>query len=131
MSFARLLVAWVLSMAIFAAIIQAWHAAEGKATSGFASGMLEMFIGLGILLTIPTFIFALVVGWPTMSWLAQIPQAWLVPLLAAAVFALAMWVLAQIMLPGGWLGVEQTLVGYAAVLGFVWGCLNLAAVPAK
>jgi hypothetical protein len=130
-SFARLLVAWALSMAIFAAIIQAWHAAEGQGTSGFASGMLETFIGIGILLAIPTFIFALVVGWPTVSWLAHIRQAWLVPLLAAAVLALAMWVLAKIMLPGGWLGVEQTLVGYAAVLGFVWGCLNLAAAPAE
>lgn len=130
MSFARLLVAWALSMAIYAAIIQTWHAAKGQAPGSFASGMLEGFIGLGILLAIPTLLFAFIVGWPVMSWLAQMRPAWLMPLLAAALLALVMWVLAAIILPGGWHGAEQALVDYAAVLGLVWGCLNLAAARA-
>ena len=82
----------------------------------------------GVLLA--TFLFALVVGWPTMAWLAQLRTGWLLPLVASAIFALVMWVLTKIMLPNGWVGVEQTLIGYAAVLGLVWGCINIAATPA-
>lgn len=131
MSFVRLLVAWALSMAIYAGIIQAWYAAKGEATSGFAKGVAEGFLGLGILLAIPTFLFALVVGWPTLSWLANLRPAWLVPLAGAAVLALAMWVLTALMLPDGWRGAGLALVGYAAVLGFVWACLDLATGPAR
>ena len=131
MSFVRLLVAWALSLAIYAAIIQAWYAAKGEATSGFAKGIAEGFMGLGILLAIPTFLFALIVGWPTMSWLASLRPAWLLPLAAAAVLALVMWVLTAMMLPEGWRGAGHALVGYAAVLGLVWACLNLATAPAR
>lgn len=131
MSFVRLLVAWALSMAIYSAVIQAWFAVKGKATSGFAEGTVEGFMGLGILVAIPSFLFALIVGWPTLSWLANLRPAWLVPVLAAGALAVAMWVLATLMLPDGWRGVAYALVGYAAVLGFVWACLNLAMAPAR
>lgn len=118
-------------MSIYAALIQAWFAARGQATSGFTRGTMETFIGLGILLAIPTFLFSLVVAWPAMSALTPLRPAWLVPLVAAALLALVMWGLARMMLPTGWLGVEQTLIGYAAVLGLVCGCLHLAGLPAR
>lgn len=88
-------------------------------------------MGLGILLAIPTLLFAVVVGWPTMSWLANLRPAWLTPFVAAAGFGLLMWVLVMLMLPGGWRGVGHALVGYAAVLGLVWGCINLITAPAR
>ena len=131
MGFAKLLIAWALSMAIYATIIQAFYAAKGKATSGFAEGVAEGFMGLGILLAIPSFLFALIVGWPTLSWLVNLRPTWLVPLVAAAVFASIMWVLATLMLPSGWRGVVYALVGYAAVLGLVWACLTLATAPSE
>ena len=107
--------------------MQAWGAASGKPNSGFVQALL----GLGILLAIPTFLFALFVGWPTMTWLAGLRPAWLVPLVAGAVFALLMWVLGTLLLPDGWRGVRDALVVYTAVLGLVWGCLNLATAPAR
>jgi hypothetical protein len=125
--FAKLLIAWALSMVIYAAIIQAWYAANGQAASGFVEGLL----GLSILLAVPTFLFALIVGWPTMSWVASARPAWVVPLGAGALFALLMWVLATLMLPDGWRGAGLALVGYAAVLGLVWSSLNLATAPAS
>ena len=88
-------------------------------------------MGLGILLAIPSFVFALAIGWPTMSWLANLRPALLLPIVAAAVLAGVMWVLATLMLPDGWRGAAHALVGYAAVLGFVWGCLSLATMPAS
>ena len=127
MGFAKLLIGWALSLAIYAAVIQAWYAAKGEATSGFV----EALLGLGILLAVPSFLFALIVGWPTMSWLAGLRPAWVAPPVAAAVLALLMWVLATILLPAGWRGAGHALVGYAAVLGLVWGCLNLATSPAR
>jgi hypothetical protein len=42
-----------------------------------------------------------------------------------------MWVLAALMLPDGWRGAGDALVGYAAVLGLVWGCLSLVTAPAN
>lgn len=131
MAFAKLLIAWVLSMAVYAAIIQAWFATQGKATSGLGRGVVEGFMGLGILLAIPTFLFALVVGWPTLSFLANLRPALLVPLAAAAVLAALMCVLAKLMLPAGWGGAAHALVGYAAVLGLVWGCLNVVTATAR
>jgi hypothetical protein len=125
--FAKLLIGWALSMAIYAAITHAWYAAKAQATSGFAEGLL----GLGILLAIPSFIFALIVGWPTMAWLASLRPAWLVPFAAAAALALIMWLLTTLMLPAGWRGAGHALVGYAAVLGLVLGCLNLASAPGR
>jgi fructose-specific phosphotransferase system IIC component len=125
------MVAWALSMAVYSALIHAWFAAKGKATSGFVQGTVEGFLGLGILLAIPSFLFALVIGWPTMSWLAHLRPALLIPLVAATVLGAVMWVLATLMLPDGWRGAAHALVGYAAVLGIVWGCLNLATVPAR
>ena len=131
MGFVRLLIAWALSMAIYAAMIQAWAAAKGTATSGFVKGVGEGFLGLGILLAMPTFLFALIIGWPTMSWLANLRPAFLVALAAPAVLALIMWILATVMLPDGWRGAAYALVGYAAVLGLVWACLTLATAPAR
>ena len=131
MGFAKLLIAWALSMPIYATIIRAWDGTRGKATSGFAEGIAEGFMGLGILLAVPSFLFALIVGWPTLSWLANLRPAWLVPLVAATVFPLIMWVLATLMLPDGWRGAVHALVGHAAVLGLVWGCLNLATAPVR
>jgi hypothetical protein len=131
MGFARLVIAWALSMAIYAAIIAGWSAAKGEATGGLGKGVVEGFLGLGILLAIPTFLFAVVIAWPTMSWLASLRPSWILPPAAAAAFALLMWLLASLMLPDGWRGAGHALVGYAAVLGLVWGCLNLAAAPAS
>ena len=131
MAIAKLLIAWVLSMAVYAAIIQAWFATQGKATSGLGRGVMESFMGLGILLAIPTLLFALVVGWPTLYFLANLRPAWLVPLVAAAVLATLMWVLATFSLPDGWGGAAHALVGYAAVLGLVWGCLNAVTSTAR
>ena len=131
MGFVKLLIAWALSMAVFAVTIQAWDAAKGPATSGFVKGSVDGFIGLGILLAIPTFLFALIIGWPIMSWLANLRPAVLSPLVAAAVLALLMWVLATLMLPDGWRGAGHALVAYAAVLGLVWACLNLATAPGR
>lgn len=121
MGFVKLLIAWALSIAIYAAIIQGWYTAKGEATSDFAKGIVEGFMGLGILLAIPSLLFALIVGWPTMSGLASLRPAWLLPLVAAAVLALLMWMLATLMLPDGWRGAGHALAGYAAVLGLVWG----------
>lgn len=123
MGFTRLLFAWALSILIYAALIHVWRVASGQSNGGFA----EAQLGLGILLAIPGLLFALIFGWPAISWLAGKSPAWLLPMAAAAAFALLMWLLAKLMLPDGWRGAGQALVGYAAVLGLVWGCLNLAA----
>lgn len=131
MGFIKLLIAWPLSMAIYYAIVQGWRAAKGEATSDFLKGMVDGFIGLGILLAIPTLLFALVVGWPIMSWLASLRPPWLLPVVAPAVLALLMWVLATLMLTDGWRGAGYALAGYAAVLGLVWACLHLATAPAR
>lgn len=116
-------------MLVLAATMQAWSAAQGNPPRNFASGILEGFIGLGILLAIPTLLFALVIGWPTFSALSGLRPAWLIPFVAAAVLALIMWVLMRLMLPSGWLGVEQTLVAYAMILGLVAGSLSLLWKP--
>jgi len=121
MGFAKLLIGWALSMVICATLALGQSAVRGKPTSGF----LEALLGLGVLLAIPSFLFALIAGWPTMSWLASQRLGWLLPIVAAAVLASIMWVLTKLLLPSGWHGVEHTLVAYAAVLGLVWGCLNL------
>lgn len=131
MGFAKLLISWALSMAIYAAIIQAWQAAQGRATSGLVKGAVEGFIGLGVLLAIPSFVFALIVGWPILSRLDSLRPAGLVPLVASAVLALLMWILTTLLLPAGWRGAGHALVGYAAVLGLVWGCLHLAIASAR
>ncbi len=131
MGFAKLLIAWALSLAVYAALIQGWYAAQGKATSGFGQGVGEGFLGLGILLAIPTFLFALVIGWPVVSWLSNLRPALLIALVAPATLALIMWLLSALMLPDGWRGAGHALIGYAAVLGFVWACLNLTATPGK
>lgn len=122
MSFAKLLIGWGLSIMIYAGLVQGWFAASGKPSSSF----FEASLGLGILLAIPGFLFALVVGWPTMSWLASKQLTWLTPLAAALALPLIMWILTSLMLPAGWNGAGHSLVGYAAVLGLVWGSLNLA-----
>lgn len=127
MAFAKLLIAWALSIVIYAAFIHAWYAASGRPNSGFV----EALLGLGILLAIPGFLFALILGWPTMSWLADMRPTWLIPFVAAAMFALLMWVLAWLMLPDDWRGAGLALVGYVAVLGLVWGCFHLATAPAR
>ena len=127
MGFAKLLIGWALSLVIYAVVIQAWYVASGRTNSGFAEGLL----GLGILLAIPSLVFTLIVGRPTMTWLASLHPAWLAPLVAAAVFALCMWVLATLMVPDGWHGAALALVGHAAVLGLVLGCLNLASAPTR
>jgi hypothetical protein len=122
MGLVKLLVAWALSMTIYVAVIQGWNAARGKAATGFGEGLL----GLGILLAIPSFMFAVIVGWPAVAWLTNLRPAWLVPLAAGAVLSSLMWILTTLLLPDGWRGAGQALVAYAAVLGLVWGCLNLA-----
>ena len=127
MGFAKLLIGWVLSMVIYAALVQVWYAAKGEANNGFV----EALLGLGVLLAIPSFLFALIIGWPTMTWLASLPAAWLVPFVAGAVFALLVWVLTMIMLPDGWRGAAHALVGHATVLGLVWGFLNLITARAR
>ena len=112
-------------MPVYTAVVVAWNPAKGAARTGF----LEASLGLGLLLAIPSFLFALILGWPLMSLLASLRPAWLVPLAAGPVFALLMWILTALILPEGWRGAGHALIGYAAVLGLVWGCLNL--VPAK
>ncbi|HYC97875.1 hypothetical protein [Brevundimonas sp.] len=132
MGFAKLLIAWALSMAVYAASIHAWYAVQGRATTASVKGgALEAFMGLGVLLAIPGFLFAVVVGWPILSRLGALRPAWLVPLVAAGVLAALMWGLAMLMLPAGWRGAGYALAGYAAVLGLVWGCLDLAIRPAR
>lgn len=127
MGFVKLIIGWALSLVIYAAIIQAWYAAIGRSNSGFV----EALLGLGILLAIPSLLFALIVAWPTMTWLASLRPTWVAPLVAAALFALLMWVLATLMLPDGWRGAGLALVGHSVVLGLVLGCLNLAMAPAR
>ncbi len=75
MSFAKLMIAWVLSTAIYAMFVQGRYAGTGKPHSGFG----EALLGLGALLAIPSFLFALILGWPTMSLLARQQPGWLLP----------------------------------------------------
>ena len=127
MGFAKLLIGWALSMAVYVTIIVTWNSSKGAYQSGFV----EALLGIGILIAIPSFLFALIVGWPTMSGLASLRPAWLVPLVAGPVLGLLMWILAALMLPSDWRGAGHALVGYAAVLGLVWGCLSLVTAPAR
>lgn len=122
MGFAKLLMAWALSFVLYAAAIHAVSRGRAGARSGFVHGLL----GLGILLALPTFLFALLVGWPAMWLLSGLHPAWLAPLIAAPSFAAIMWVLATRALPDGWRGAAHALVFYAAMLGLVWGCLHAA-----
>ena len=121
MGFVKLLAAWTLSLPVYAALIQGWY---GKRNA--AGGFVEAFLGLGILLALPSFLFALIVGWPAMSALAGLSPDWLLPPLASALFGLLMWMLAALAFPSGWRGAGYALAGHAAVLGLVWGCLILA-----
>lgn len=121
MNFVKLLIAWALAMVIYAVIVETWSVANRRSSYSF----LGAIGGLGLLLAIPSLLFALIVGWPTMSWLAGLRPAWLVPAVAAATFALLMWLLTKLMLPSGWRGAGQALVGYAAVLGAIWASIAL------
>ena len=125
MGLAKILVSWILSMLALSAAMQAWSAVQGNSPRGFAQPILEGFSGLGILLAIPTLVFTLVIGWPTISALSGLQPPWLIPFAAAAVLALLMWALAKMMLPNGWHGVEQALVAYAAALGIVSGLVSI------
>jgi hypothetical protein len=124
--FVKPLIAWALSLPVYAAILVAWNPSNGAAQTDFV----EALLGIGILLVMPGFLFTLIVGWPTMSVLVALRPAWLVPLVAGPVFALLMWVLAALMLADDWRGAGDALIGYAAALGVVWGCLNLVTRPA-
>jgi hypothetical protein len=127
MGFVKLLIGWALSMAVYAAIIVTWNSPMEASRTGY----LDATLGIGILIAIPSFLFALIIGWPIMSGFAGLRPAWLIPLVAGPVFALIMWWLAALMLPDGWRGAAHALVGHAAVLGLVWGCLNVVAAPAR
>lgn len=122
MSFAKILFAWAISMPIFVLAIRSWRLANGQPSGGF----LETLLGLGVLLFIPTILFALIVGWPVAYWLSGLRPGWLLPPVTGAVLALLMWVSTKFVLPNGWAGVEHTLVAYAASLGLVVGCLDLS-----
>lgn len=127
MAFAKVLIAWCLSLAVYTAILMAWLASNGEAESGF----IEALSGLGILLAVPTFFFAFIVAWPVTSLLDKFRPVLLMPIIAGAVLAAIMWVLTALMLPEGWRGAGHALIGYAAVLGLVWGCLDLITAPAS
>lgn len=126
MGFVNLLIGWAVSMAVYAALIVFAMPSKGSGPRRFADSLL----GIGILLAIPTFLFALILGWPIMAGLAALRPAWLVPVVAGPVLALLMWGLQALMLPEGWRGAGRALVGYAAVLGIVWGYLNVTAATA-
>jgi hypothetical protein len=125
MGFARLLISWAIAMLVYAAAFQFWYFARGKVTSGFVEGLL----GLSVLLAIPTFLFALFVGWPVMSLLAGLRPAWILPPVAGAALAVLMGLLAGLILPASVRGVGHSLAIYAGVLGLVWGCILLILLP--
>lgn len=119
--FATMLGAWALSTIVYTIAVLFVGRAKGSRNSGFG----EAFRGIFILLAIPGFLSALIVGWPAISLLAGIVPNWLLPLAAGALFAFAMLVLSALMLPAGWRGAAHALTGFGAVLGLVWGGLDL------
>lgn len=122
MSFAKVLLAWAISMPIFVIVIHSWRLVNAQENSGF----LETLLGVGVLLLIPSLLFAIIVGWPAAHSLSGLRPAWLSPPVTGALLAFLMWVSTRLLLPNGWVGVEYTLVAYAASLGLVIGCINLA-----
>ncbi len=127
MGFLKLLIGWAVSLAVYASIVAASNSSGGRTNSGFAEAML----GISVLIAIPGFLFALVIGWPIMTGLRTMVSPWLLPVAAGLAFAFVMWVLTNVALPDGWRGAGQGLIGYATVLGFVWGSLNQVFVIAS
>ena len=118
----QLIIAWPASLAVFAVLSVFWSRMTGHSDSGLG----EADLGLGVILLIPSLLFALMVGAPFMSVLAkQNVPGLLIPFAAAAGLALVMWLLSIALLPQGWAGAGAALVAYAAVLGLLWGGLHL------
>ncbi len=119
---AQLAIAWPISLVAFALLSVLWTRMAGQRDSG----LVDAIIGSGLLLLIPSLLFSLLIGAPLMSLLArQNLPGLLVPIVAAAGFALVMWLLSAVLLPQGWSGAGTALVAYAAVLGLAWGGLHL------
>ncbi len=124
MHFAKLLLGWAISLPALVATFHIWNGLRRQANGGF----LEALLGLGVLLLVPSFLFTLIIAWPTTALLTTLPVAWFVPPLNAALLAMLMWALTRLFLRNGWAGVEYTLIAYAGVLGLVLGGLNFVSV---
>lgn len=122
--FSKMAAAWALSMVAFplAAVF------IGRAMGHADSGLREAILSLGILLWLPSILFALLIGWPVMSAVAGLRPQWLLPLIAGAVLSLVMFVLSAAMMPDNWRGATYALAGYGATLGLIWGSI-LALTP--
>lgn len=119
MGFGKLILAWALSMPVFVGLVFLGRLVSGQANGSF----IEALLGLGVLLLVPSLLFALIVGWPTMALLTEMRPAWIIPLAAGAALAMLMWLLTLIFLRNGWAGFEITLAAYAAVLGVIMGAV--------
>ena len=115
-------IAWPVSLVLLAVLGVFW----GRMTGHADSGLREAILGLGVILLVPSLLFALLVGAPFMSLLAkQNLPGLLIPFAAAAGLALVMWLLSSALLPQGWKGAGAALVAYSGMLGLLWGGLHL------
>lgn len=123
--FSKMATAWLLSMLAFpiATVL------VGRLMGHSDSGVREAILGLGILLLLPSILFALVMGWPIMSALDGLRPPALLPPIAAAALALVMFVVGTALMPDNWRGATYTLTAYGATLGLVWG--SILAVTAR
>ena len=104
MGFANILIAWALSWVALAVAMQAWSSVQARSARNFLEGVLAGLVGLGVLLAIPTILFAFLIGWPVTYLLSGLQPAWLILLLAGPLLALAMKLLMKVLLPNGWQG---------------------------
>lgn len=117
----KVLAAWALTLLIYATIATALS----RQRSWRASDLREGLLGIGLVVGLPTLVFALSVVWPIAALLRAVGQPWVFVLGAAALFGAAMRLLTAMVMPTDWKGASQAVVAFAALLGLVWGAIGV------
>ncbi len=117
----KLFAAWALALPISVAVALLFVGQRGPLFGGLREGLL----GLGLTVGIPTLIFALIAVWPIAALLHGISKPWLYIAGATGLFGVAMLALTAAVMPDGWQGASKALIGFATLLGLVWGVISV------
>ena len=120
---AKILVAWLL--AIMAVTVLGDLLLGRRSTS---APSWDGFLGIGLVVGLPMLVFALVIALP----LSLLVGRAMPPLAAALPYpfmiAAAAWLIGATF-PGGWKGVQKTMILFAFIMGTGWSLLNLFVPP--